>query len=184
MGLTGRWRIAAAVWGFAEATLFFTVPDVLLTLAAIRLGWRAALGLVPVVLIGALLGGAGMYGLAAHDFETARVTVDSVPLISAQMIDRAQGEMQGAWLWNMIIGAITGTPYKVYAITTPGAGVSLTEFMLGSVAARPFRWVLTLGFAALITAALTRKSLQRFAVPLWAVMWIGFYVFYYGVMSL
>ena len=30
--------LAAGLWGFAEATLFFVVPDVLLTFAVVALG--------------------------------------------------------------------------------------------------------------------------------------------------
>ena len=184
MGISARWRIVAFVWGFAEATLFFTVPDVLLTLAAIRIGWRQGLRLVGIVLLGALLGGAAMYGFAAHDFETARITVDSVPLIPAEMIERGGVEMRGEWLWNMIVGAMTGTPYKVYAINAPAAGVGLWAFLAGSVLARSVRWVLTLAFAALVFRALESAGLSKVAVPLWAGMWIAFYAFYYVFMSL
>ena len=179
MGVTLKWRAASFAWGFAEATLFFTVPDVLLTYAVIRVGWRKALGLLLFVLSGALLGGAAMYGLAAINTETARATVDSVPLISRDMIERAAQEMRGDWLWNMIVGAMTGTPYKVYAIEAPGAGVPFVAFMLGSVPARSIRWLLTLAFAALVVAALNRAGLAKIAVPLWASMWIAFYLFYY-----
>jgi hypothetical protein len=50
------WLVAAAVWGLAEATLFFVVPDVLLTwLAAFRP--RVACKAVVACLAGALAGG-------------------------------------------------------------------------------------------------------------------------------
>ena len=39
MGLS----VAALLWGFAEATLFFIVPDVLLSAIAVRRGRGAAL---------------------------------------------------------------------------------------------------------------------------------------------
>jgi len=184
VGVSRRWRIAALVWGFAEATLFFTVPDVLLTLAAIKLGWRKALVLIGYCLLGAVVGGAAMYGLAAHNFETARATVASVPLISNEMITRVTVEMRGEWLWNMFVGAVTGTPYKVYAIAAPGADISLATFLLGSIIVRPVRWTLTLLFAAAVVTGLQRAGFGRFAVPLWAVMWIAFYIFYYVFLSL
>jgi len=59
------WLAAAAAWGLAEATLFFIVPDVLLSwLAAFRprVAWPAVL----TCLVGALAGGVIMY-LAAAD---------------------------------------------------------------------------------------------------------------------
>jgi len=184
VGISGKWRIAALVWGFAEATLFFTVPDVLLTLAAIKLGWRKALVLIGYCLFGAVVGGAAMYGLAALNFETARATVDSVPLISNEMITRVTVEMRESWLLNMFVGAVTGTPYKVYAIAAPGADISLGAFLLGSIIVRPVRWTLTLLFAAVVASALQRAGFGKVAVPLWAVMWIAFYVFYYVYLSL
>jgi len=184
VGVSAKWRIAAFAWGFAEATLFFTVPDVLLTLAAILIGWRRALRLLLLALVGALVGGTAMYGFAAHDFETARITVDSVPLISAEMIERGGVEMRGEWLWNMIVGAMTGTPYKVYAINAPGAGLSLWAFLAGSVLARTVRWVLTLAFAALVFRALEKMGHSQIAIWLWAALWLAFYAFYYVFMSL
>ena len=183
MGISRCWRLTALGWGFAEATLFFTVPDVLLTLAAAKFGWRNALHLFIYCLIGALIGGAAMYGLSAINDETARATVDSVPLIPNEMIARVSEEMRQGWLWNMFIGAVTGTPYKVYAISAHGAEISLGAFLLGSLVVRPFRWVLTILFASAVAAEMKRYGLERFVVPLWAALWIAFYVFYYVLIA-
>lgn len=183
MSPSGKWRAAALIWGFAEATLFFTVPDVLLTLAVVRIGWRRALGLMPLVLIGALVGGAAMYGLAYVGPEVARATVVSVPLISEAMVMTAREAMAADWLTNMIVGSFTGTPYKVYAVIAPGAEVSLGAFLLGSIVARPLRWALVLGFAALVMAGLTRWGFERFGFALWAALWIAFYIIYYIILG-
>ena len=37
------WIVASALWGFAEATVFFVVPDVILTMTAVRCGLRTGL---------------------------------------------------------------------------------------------------------------------------------------------
>lgn len=184
MGVSLPWRTIAFVWGFIEATIFFTVPDVLLTFAAIKLGWRKAMRLIVCTLIGALLGGGAMYGLAVHNFETARATVDSVPLIPNSMISRVIAEMQGNWLWEMFEGSVTGTPYKVFAIAAPGSGIPLWMFLLGSAAVRPIRWALVLTFAAIVASMLRRAGYARLAVPLCALLWIVFYAFYYVVMAM
>ncbi len=183
MGISARWKIAALVWGFAEATLFFIVPDVLLTLAAIRLGWRKAFYLLFLTLIGALLGGAVMFGFALWSWDAAYRAVDWVPLVSPNMIERVGGEMQTSWLWQMTIGAMTGTPYKVFAISAPGAGISLWAFVLGSVFARIIRWVLVIGLAKLVVSALKRAGLTRMAMPVWAATWGLFYAFFTAVME-
>src|SRR5437868_1692315 len=75
--MTTRWpassrRWAALAWGYAEATLFFLVPDVLLSWVALR-DPRAAGVACFWALAGALLGGATMYAWGAADPGTARV---------------------------------------------------------------------------------------------------------------
>ena len=70
------WFAIAAAWGLAEATLFFIVPDVLLTWLAgfrPRLVWRA----VAACLGGALLGGLLMYLAAADSPERMRALLDA-----------------------------------------------------------------------------------------------------------
>ena len=52
-------NLEAGLWGLAEATLFFIVPDVWLNLAGRR---RLEAGL-----LGALIGGALIYFWGAHD---------------------------------------------------------------------------------------------------------------------
>jgi membrane protein YqaA with SNARE-associated domain len=51
---------AAALWGFAEATLFFIVPDVLLSIIAVRRGRRPAWIAMAWTIAGAIAGGALM----------------------------------------------------------------------------------------------------------------------------
>ena len=54
MGLI--WIIAAGVWGAAEASFFFIVPDIVLTLAVVRFGLRAGLWLSAIAALFATLG--------------------------------------------------------------------------------------------------------------------------------
>ena len=67
---------AAFAWGFAEATLFFVVPDVWLTLIAVRRGLRPALVACGWALAGALAGGLAMYAWGAFDTATAREALE------------------------------------------------------------------------------------------------------------
>src|SRR5436190_634460 len=58
LGLTGIF--AAVAWGFAEATLFFIVPDVLITLIALFSFKKSALAML-LATLGAVVGGALMF---------------------------------------------------------------------------------------------------------------------------
>ncbi|HKH69104.1 MAG TPA: hypothetical protein VKA75_17210, partial [Reyranella sp.] len=56
----GLW-LAGLLWGLAEATAFFVVPDVLLTFVAQRRGLIPALAVMLFVVAGAALGGLAMW---------------------------------------------------------------------------------------------------------------------------
>src|SRR5437764_358085 len=85
-----RW--IAALWGLAEATLFFLVPDVYLS--AVGLGnLRAALEGCLWALAGALTGGVAMYFWGAHDAAGAGRALDLIPAIGAGTIVRVRGEL-------------------------------------------------------------------------------------------
>jgi membrane protein YqaA with SNARE-associated domain len=97
MGAGGRqrlWDVAAALWGFAEATVFFIVPDVLLTAAAmgsLRRGLRAA----GFALAGAVAGGVAVMLWARADPEGVARMLLAVPGISEALVERAQGLVEG-----------------------------------------------------------------------------------------
>jgi membrane protein YqaA with SNARE-associated domain len=92
------------VWGFAEATLFFIVPDVLLTLVALFSFRRSARVLV-CILLGALTGGAIMFYLGAKDPAQARLVFLRVPFVSQAMFDKTQGFLR----WNLGVDQRSGT---------------------------------------------------------------------------
>jgi len=80
---------AGFAWGFAEATLFFIVPDVLLTLVAL-FSFRRSARLLACILLGALTGGAIMFYLGAKDPAQARQVVLRVPFVSQAMFEKTQ----------------------------------------------------------------------------------------------
>src|SRR5436190_22833846 len=77
----------ALAWGLAEATFFFIVPDVLLTLIACRT-IKPALKATVAALIGALAGGTIMYTFGYHKSVGARAFLDQVPAISMALDTR------------------------------------------------------------------------------------------------
>src|SRR5262245_51659145 len=89
MGLT----IALAFWGFAEATLFFIVPDVAISIVAVLHGRRPALRAAIAAAVGALAGVALLYGWGAKDPDAARALVLRVPAIPPGMVARMEADL-------------------------------------------------------------------------------------------
>lgn len=144
-----HWPNAAAfVWGAAEATLFFIVPDVVLSYIGLKRGPRGALLASLYAAIGAALGGALMFVWSVRDPGGASSAVMAVPAISEAMAERAAEQMRANWFEATLLGPLTSTPFKLYAVIAPHAGVSLPAFALAAVAARLPRFlIVSLGVA-------------------------------------
>lgn len=178
------WIALAAAWGFAEATLFFVVPDVLLTWLAgfrPRLAWRAALG----CLLGALVGGTVMYVLAQGSPGAVRAWVAAVPAISEGFMAATGSALREDFGPAMLRAGFTGVPYKVLAVESGAAGQSFAAFLAFSVPARLSRWVLLMllahGVATFVRARVRRAD--RVLWTLWAVGWSLVYAVYLTVME-
>jgi membrane protein YqaA with SNARE-associated domain len=172
-----REHAVAAAWGFAEATLFFLVPDVYLTRVALRDG-RLALAASLAATAGALLGGALMWAWGAADPAAALAVLDLVPAVSPAMLERVRGELLGRGWLAVALGPASGTPYKLYAARSGELGMALGGLLLVTVPARLLR------FAALslLAAALRRGPLARWTPlsrgRLHLALWTGFYAAY------
>ena len=178
-----RSRAAAAIalgWGFAEATLFFVVPDVWIGLLAL-VSWRAGLRAVAWTVIGALIGGALIYAVGAG-FAPDRSAhlLAAVPAISPAMIAQVETEMRQRGPASMLLGPLRGTPYKIYARTAGVQDQSLAAVLLWTIPARAARFLLIAGLAAL-WAHLIRRLTPR---PIWLLApyllaWTLFYAWYF-----
>jgi len=179
------WLVAAAVWGFAEATLFFVVPDVLLTWLAgfrPRVAWPA----VAACLVGALLGGGLMFLGAQRDAAGMRNRLDAVPAISRDFIAATGAGLQQDFGAQMLRGGFTGVPYKILAVEAGAGGQSLAEFLAWSVPARLSRWVLLVILGRGVTVLVRRYSkhgADRWLWTLWAAGWSIVYAVYFTVMD-
>jgi hypothetical protein len=75
----------------------------------------------------------------------------------------------------MFFGAVGGKPYKVYAVQAAATGVPFSTFLLFSIPARLFRFLLLTGVAAGLARLTPRLSLRaRRTIHL--VLWTGGYV--------
>lgn len=171
----------AGLWGFAEATVFFIVPDVWISFVAMRRGWKAGLLAACLACIGALIGGGVMYLWGSHDADAARHLLDMIPAISPAMIWMTGYEFEHGGLTSMIAGAFTGVPFKIYAVEAGTIGTGLGAFLGMAVIARLMRFVLAALIAAAAANLLRRIYSERAILSLLAGFWVLFYAWYFTV---
>jgi membrane protein YqaA with SNARE-associated domain len=176
--LVGRPGVVLAfVWGLAEGTFFFVVPDVAISLAAMlrpARAWRHVLAAT----LGGLVGGALMFHWAMLDGEAARAAVARVPFVRAEMTGKVDAGYARHGLGAVYLGPLGGIPYKIYAVEAPKF-VGRGAFLASTVPARGYRFLavwLFFGFAG----STLRRYLKRTDTQL--LVWHGaFWVVLYGV---
>jgi len=176
--------LIAGLWGFAEATLFFLVPDIWLTALAVRRGLKPALLACLAALAGALLGGLAMYCWGAADPEAAREMLGWVPAINTAMIARVQAELHAIGVPAIFLGPLLGVPYKIYAVEAAAAGIGIATFLAVSIPARLIRFLVVTMVAWAFSAALAGRTTARFRLALLAGAWAVFYAAYFAVMGI
>ena len=157
------------------------MPDVLLTWVALRrLG--PALKACGWTLLGALIGGAVMWGWGSSSAATARSVLDWVPAISPDMIGGVYDDLTARGAISALYGPLIGTPYKIYAVQAGASGVGLVAFLLVSIPARFVRFVVlaaaTAGIAHGIGPRMSPPAKKRTLI----VVWVAFYVLYFSFM--
>jgi membrane protein YqaA with SNARE-associated domain len=172
--------IAGLVWGVAEATVFFIVPDVLLTFAAI-FGKRPAWVAVAAALVGALAGGAAMYTWENRWPGEAATVVAKTPGAMPELFDRAERGLRKGGAGAMLVGGVSFLPFKVYAVSAPLAGMSLPVFLVCAAAARGARFAgATLLARWLVTGPLKGWGRRR-QMLLHLGVWGAIYGVYFGL---
>jgi len=171
----------AFAWGLSEATFFFIVPDVMLTLLACR-ALRPALRASLAALAGALVGGALMYVFGLRAPDTARFFLDRVPAISPDLIVRVASQISESGLTAVLVGPIKGIPYKIYAVESGARQHSFITFMLISIPARYVRFFLASVVARVIARLIEPLTHHRAAIEMLilGVVWIAFYGYYFA----
>jgi len=172
------WAALAGLWGFAEATLFFIVPDVPISAVAALAGWRRGVVAALAAALGAMAGGLAMYLWGAADPEAARSAVVALPAIDRAMAEAVARDFTAGGYAAMLAGAFGGIPYKLYAVAAGEQGAPLAAFLVMTPLVRLPRFLLA-AFAAAWTA---RFVPSRARLPVLAVVWIAFYAFYFAVM--
>lgn len=177
-------RFISFVWGWAEAVFFFIVPDVWLSrivLTKPREAWIHVL----LAASGALIGGAMIYAAGAAFFEQSKSLMTAIPAISVSMVEQAGSSLETSGpIAAMMTGALSGIPFKIYALWAGHSGISLPAFLLAALAARLARFTLVTGLTY-GTAVILRRYLPLSALLIvHAVLWTAFYGFYFWWMGL
>lgn len=168
----------AFLWGLAEGTVFFLLPDTLLTASALG-SFRKALRHSLWALGGALLAGALLHAHARRDPTAARNLVLKVPFVRPAMIDAVDAAYARRGATAVLTGPLRGIPYKIYAVRAPARDIGPIAFLLVSVPARLARFVLMAALAAGVSRALG-PSRRRAAWALWAGLWAAGYGLYWA----
>jgi membrane protein YqaA with SNARE-associated domain len=170
--------IVSLCWGFAEATLFFLIPDVLLSAIALKSGKKALIACA-FALLGALIGGTIMYFWGISDPAASQYVVEKVPAIDPSKLQEVKSSLSSDGLIAMILGPAKGIPYKIYAITAASTGISFFAFFLASIPARFGRFFLVTLISWLIGTYLLQKWSLKQKYIVWAIVWLIIYVIYF-----
>lgn len=171
----------ATLWGFAEATLFFIVPDVWTSSVALK---DLKSGLVSCLWAscGALAGGLIMYWWGWLDFRSAWEAVELVPAVSQEMMSAVSDDLSRQGIFAVLFGPLSGTPYKVYAIQAHQMGLSVTAFLLISIPARLIRFLIVTTIVHMIARRLLVYMPFTRVRIVFIGAWVAFYVFYFSMM--
>jgi membrane protein YqaA with SNARE-associated domain len=169
------------LWGLAEATLFFIIPDVLLGAVAL-FAPRAAPRVLAYTLAGALAGGALTYGVASElQPSRSEAVLDGVPTVNDTAIRRVEREMRDDGARSIVYGPLRmGTPYKLYDRAAAVEDETLGSFILWSIPGRLVRMLPVTLLAALV-GLFARSQIAarpRTVLALYGALWLAVYVVY------
>lgn len=168
----------AALWGFAEATLFFIVPDVLISVLALRSLRRAVIAALAAALA-ATIGGLLVWSCASrYPDETLQVLL-IVPGISSATLETARALLQEGLFQGLLGGAFSGVPYKVLASEAGLRSVTPAALLLASPAARLPRIVLVALIAWSLSRLVGNRLSDRSKLALCLAVWLVFYTAYF-----
>jgi membrane protein YqaA with SNARE-associated domain len=168
------------LWGFAEATFFFIVPDVLLTLVALY-SWRRSAQLLASILLGALAGGTAMFYFGAKAEPQAKAVVLQVPFVSRSMFVNTRQGFERNGIWTLVRGPGNGIPYKVYCVQA-SRYANWGTFIVISVLARLERFAPFWVVAAVLGTVFRKQIQRRQMIPalIHVSLWILGYAWYWS----
>ena len=180
-GVLGQAGIAiSVVWGFAEATLWFIVPDVAVGAVALLLPsrwWRVATATIAA----SLLGGLVLFTAALVDGDASRTAILALPGIDHEMASDVRDELAADGGSALVRAPLSGVPYKVYTVEMADQSWGVASYLAWSLPSRTLRILPVAAIAALVGWWLAGFIRRRTGAVLAAYVagWVVLYVFYF-----
>ncbi|WP_120496830.1 VTT domain-containing protein [Kiloniella sp. EL199] len=171
----------AFLWGISEATFFFIVPDLFLSLICIRYNAYQAICFSLLTLAGALVGGVLLYYLGRAYPEIIYNLLERLPAINTDMMQEVREKTQYG-LSSLVVGSFTGVPYKLYSYEAGQQSINLVQFVLISIPARLFRWALVIVFCQFVLFYLQKIFSQSQIIKIFFGFWFVFYGAFFSLM--
>ncbi len=172
-------NIIAFFWGFAEATLFFFVPDIALSVIALY-GIDAGLEACMYALAGALLGGWVMYRWGEKKLEWLLNVFLKLPAIRIVELEKVEEGYKKRGILAVLWGPLLGVPYKIYAVYAHKF-ISLSTFVLISIPARVVRFILIVLITPFAIHWMVPNSALSIQICVVLLLWTLFYSVYFYV---
>ncbi len=173
--------VLAFLWGLAEGTFFFVVPDVAISLVALLKPGRAWRHILAAI-AGSVIGGMLLFNWSSSDPRSAHEAVARVPFITERMFAKVHEGYRMHGLGAVLLGPLSGIPYKIYAVEAPEF-LGRAAFQWGTVPARGerflFVWAVFGGAGSLLRRFRGRPASQL--ALLHGCFWAVFYAIFWGV---
>ena len=173
--------IIAFVWGLAEATVFFIVPDVWLTIIFRKRIDNKLVSAIFLTTAGAICGGIIMYAFGRFLPDKTWNLLRLIPGINLQLLSKVQSQMLENGLLALASGPLQGIPYKIFAVNWGIVKGDLFLFCLISIPARSIRFVFSLIIVRTAFIVFEKKAKISNNTSLCIVLsfWVIFYFFYF-----
>ncbi len=166
-------------WGFGEAVLFFVIPDVFLTLMAIRFVFRRSVRLAMIATMGAVMGGLVIYGWAALHPTSVFAAMELLPGIDSSMVDVVRSDVARSGNVALLAGPWQGRPYKLFAAASGELGLSPFGLALLTIPGRLVRFIVAVSVASYLRWFFARWVRERAMIAAWAGFWLLGYAGYW-----
>jgi membrane protein YqaA with SNARE-associated domain len=170
-------NLIAFLWGFAEATLFFIIPDVGLSIIAMK---GADIGIIACcyALAGALVGGTIMYYWGQANIKAVTHVLERIPAIRHADILKVKADLEKSGIKAVFWGPIFGIPYKIYAAHAHLI-TSIFMFLLISVPARMIRFILVSLVTPYVMEKVIPSASHSAKIQAMLFLWVVIYAIYF-----
>ena len=169
----------AFLWGVAEGSFFFIVPDVIITLAAL-FSPRKSLKHIAAVLTGSLIAGTVLFYWSTFHPEKSLNSVMKVPFVRQEMQIKVKKEYRQHGAFALCLGPSSGIPYKLYSVLAPKY-TTFTKFLIFSIPARLERFIITWVLFTSVGTSLRyfNKFTEKSSLIIFTAYWVTVYTYYW-----